>query len=306
MKTISILSAAVLVVLLAVPASAQNREHQQMAAELRMLQEQNQQLSLALQQLAEALKAVNARIDESNQATKTGFANQQLGLNNMANDVGAIRERTQDADNRFRTLSDEISALQTTINSLAVQLVQGAGLAPGGSGAVGAVTPGAPGDPTATAGTTPAPTVPPTPAPGVTAPSTIGLSPTRMLEEAKSDYYRGQYTLAITGFERLVSTFSSTAAAAEAQFWIGESYYSLKRWPDAVTAYNTLIQSAPRSTFAADAYYKRGLALEGQGQVDAARASWQEVIKQFPDSTGAQLARQNLERVNRAQPAARP
>ena len=36
----------------AVPAGAQNREHQQMSAELRMLQEQTQQLALTLAQMA--------------------------------------------------------------------------------------------------------------------------------------------------------------------------------------------------------------------------------------------------------------
>ena len=35
----------------ALPATAQNREHQQMSAEMRMLQEQTQQLALALGQI---------------------------------------------------------------------------------------------------------------------------------------------------------------------------------------------------------------------------------------------------------------
>ena len=48
---------------LAAPAAAQNREHQQQAAELRILQEQTQQLALALAQTLsadEAIKAINA------------------------------------------------------------------------------------------------------------------------------------------------------------------------------------------------------------------------------------------------------
>ena len=62
--------------LAAVPAAAQNREHQQQAAELRILQEQQQQLSLGLAQIAEALKALNARLDEVTASNRKGFADQ--------------------------------------------------------------------------------------------------------------------------------------------------------------------------------------------------------------------------------------
>src|SRR4051812_11068632 len=80
------------------PAAAQNREHQQMTAELRMLQEQTQQLSLSLAQIAEAIKALNARLDTSDQAAQKRFADQELLIKNLGNELSAIRERTQDSD----------------------------------------------------------------------------------------------------------------------------------------------------------------------------------------------------------------
>ena len=49
-------------------------------------------------------------------------------------------------------------------------------------------------------------------------PSTVGLSPSRMLDIAKSDYFSGSYPSAITGFEALLRTFPTSEAAAEAQF----------------------------------------------------------------------------------------
>ena len=51
----------------AIPAAGQNREHQQMSAELRMLQEQTQQLALTLAQIGDALKALNTRMDAADQ-----------------------------------------------------------------------------------------------------------------------------------------------------------------------------------------------------------------------------------------------
>src|SRR5690349_14739231 len=108
MKNHAIAAVAVLMlVLLATPAAAQNKEHQQMEAELRMLQEQNQQLSLALQQTMEALKAVNGRIDAAMEALRKGFADQALTTKNMAGDVNTIAERSRETDTRMRKLGAE-------------------------------------------------------------------------------------------------------------------------------------------------------------------------------------------------------
>jgi len=126
MQKIITTSAAWLVLLsaTAAPAAAQNREHQQLAAELRMLQEQNQQLSLALAQLTEALKSVNARLDTSEQFLQRRFADQEVLVKNLSSDLSAIRERTQDTDTRLRSLSDEIDALRKTFLSLPALLAQ--------------------------------------------------------------------------------------------------------------------------------------------------------------------------------------
>ena len=49
------------------------------------------------------------------------------------------------------------------------------------------------------------------------------------------------------------------------------------------------------------AYYKRGLAEQRLGQLEAARASWEAAVKNFPDSDAGRFAKQNLERLQ-AQP----
>jgi tol-pal system protein YbgF len=271
---------------LASPAAAQNREHLQMAAELRMLQEQNQQLSLALQQTMEALKSVNGRIDAAMEAMRKGFADQDLATKNMARDVNTIAERARDTDTRMRTLGDEITALQATMTAVAAAIAQGAGV-----GATPVVDPNAP----AAAAGTPAVGAGPAPVPPPVVGSTVGLSPARMLEQGKGDYYASQYSTAITSFEQLIKTFPSTEAAAEAQYWIGESYFNLNQWAEAIAAYNTVLQKYPRSRDAAQSAYKRGVAQRRMGDVAAARASFEQCIKQFPDSDAARLAQQQLD-----------
>ena len=64
------------VVLAAAPArAAANKEHQQLMAEIRMLQEQQQQLQQLLGNLSDALKGVSTKIDDQTAAiwrSKTG------------------------------------------------------------------------------------------------------------------------------------------------------------------------------------------------------------------------------------------
>jgi tol-pal system protein YbgF len=290
-RTITAAAGLLLFAWAAVPAGAQNREHQQMTAELRMLQEQTQQLALTLAQITEAIRALNARLDGSDQAAQKRFADQELLIKNLSADLSAIRERTQDSDTRLRSLSDEIEALRSSITSLPGMLAPSSALPPAG-------VPPAPGGPA--------------PSPGISAPppssgsSTLGLSPSRMLEAARGDYFSGSYASAISGFEQLVKSFPNSEAAGEAYYYLGETYSTQKKYQDAAGAYTQVIQNYPKSMWVADAYWKRGRAFEALNQGDEARASYEQLIKNFADSAPATLARQRLVLLGRQAAPAKP
>ena len=288
-KTISCALAALFVALVGpAVAAAQNREHQQMTADVRMLQEQTQQLAITLaavnQALAESLKAINARLDQASDATRKAFADQKLIIDNIGEGVRVMRERSNDTNVRIGELREELEALRQT-----VQALQQAAVAP-----PPVVDPYAPVDPNAPA---PAP-APPPPAP-VSLPSTAGLSPTRLYETARADYFAGQWTSAISGFDAFLRAFPRSEQADDAQFHIGETHFAQNQWEQAIAAYNQVIQNYPGTNAVPDAYYKRGLAQERAGQADAARASWEAVAKNFPESDAGRLAKQNLDRLGR-------
>lgn len=280
---------ALVVLTTAMPAAAQNREHQQMSAELRMLQEQTQQLALTLAQIGDALKALNGRLDAADQAAQKRFADQELIIKTLSADLSAIRERTQDTDTRLRKLADEVDALRSAVTSLP-SLISGGGQTALPPTETSALDPNAP---------------PATPSGGAT-PSQIGLSPSRMLQTARSDYFSGSYATAVTGFEALLKTFPTSEAAAEGQFMLGQTYAQQKRYSDAVNAFNDTIQKYARSTYVPEAYYQRGKAQESLGQPDAARASYEQLIKTYPDTSSAGLAKQALDRLGRQAAPPRP
>jgi len=285
----------------AVPAAAQSRAELQMAAELRMLQEQAQQLALTLGQLGEAIKALNARIDESNKAAMKGFADQDLRVKNLGTDISAIREGTQDSNTRLGQLRDEVEAMRSSLTSLPSMLSQYT------PPAAVPVDPNAP--PAATAGAPAAPGVVPAPAatqPPPPAASTLGLSPTRMYSTALADYHNGQYGIAILGFEQFLRQFPNATLSDDAHFYTGEAHAAERRFEQAIASYDQVIQNFPTGDQILLAYYKRGIAEDGLGQTDAARASFEAVIKLQPNSPEAGLAKQGLDRIANRKTPARP
>ncbi len=278
--------------LVAAPASAQNRREMQMMADIRMLQEQNQQLQVALAQLGDTLKTLNTRLDEQANANRKGFADQNLKVDQFGTDLRVVRERVDETNVRIASLSQEVEALRLSIPQYQ----------PGTPGAVDPLNPGAaPTEPTSP-GT---PAIPPNaPAPTAPAPTPLGpgMSPQRLYDTAWADYTSGQWALCISGFETYLRTFPRSELADEAQFYIGECHYSDGKHQEAAQAYNQVIASYPRGQSVAPAYYKRGLAFERLGQLDRARESFEQVMKNFPESDAARLAKQNLDRLNRGKP----
>lgn len=279
------------------PAAAQSRREMQMMADIRMLQEQTQQLqqqlAAALAQIGETLKQLSARTDDQNTATRKGFADQKLTVDQVGSDLRVVKERVDETNVRITSLSQEVEALRLAIPSYpppAPPTDPTAGLDP-------AAEPGAP-----VAGGSP--TMPPPGTPGAVvapvAPANPGISPQRLYDTAWTDYTAGQWTLCIEGFGTYLRSFPRSEAADDAQFYIGECNFADGKYADAMDAYNRVIAGYPKADKVPDAYYKRGMTFERMGQLDRARESWDTLLKTFPDAEVARLAKQNMDRLARA------
>jgi tol-pal system protein YbgF len=276
--------------LLAVPAAAQSRREMQMMADIRMLQEQTQQMQQQLQVALDAinaqLKAISTRVDDQAGATRKSFADQKLAVDQFGSDLRIVRERIDESNVRITSLSQEVEALRLAIPEMGA-------------------TPGAPGPPAEPGSTPPVSDVqaPSAPAPPPT--MSPGISPQRLFSTALSDFTAGQWTLCIEGFSTYLKGFSRTDAADDAQWYIGECYYSDGKFPEAIDSYNRVITSYPKGDRVPDAYYKLGVALNSQKQPEKAREAWETVIKQFPNHELAALARQSIIRVFPGKPPGR-
>ena len=70
------------------------------------------------------------------------------------------------------------------------------------------------------------------------------------------------------------------------------------RFQDAMAAYNAVIERYPSSNTLPDTYYKRGMAQKALGQIPQAKESLSFVIKTYPSSDAAFLAKQALDQLN--------
>ena len=282
-----------LLALPAAPALAQRRELQQMAADIRILQEQTQLLQNALTSLTEALKAVNVRIDEQTGVARKTAADAKLQADTMGSDIRVVRERVDDTNVRITALSQEVDSLRDAIASMPAPAPPPTDpLAAGG-----VADPSAPGT---TAGTPAVPAAPPatTPAPG----GPNALSPSRLYDLAWADYTAGNYDLAVEGFSSYVRSFPRSEFADNAQYYIGESYYQRGKLAEAVDAFGRVISTYAKSDVAGQAYYKQGLCYERLNQPDRARQAYDYLVKNLGETDAGRLAKQRLDALNRARP----
>ena len=287
MRSTRILLAALLLVGATAPLGAANREHEQLMADIRMLQEQNQRLQQALVSLADTLKAVTARLDEQGAATRKGFADQKLVVDSVAGDLRVLREKLDETNVRLTSLSQDVDGVRDMIPKLAAQ-----------PGPMTSTDPNAmPAQPSP--GTAPAPAGGAPLAPAPSAVNATGTTPRRLYETAYADYTAGQWSLAVQGFETYLKTYPKSDLADDAQYYIGESYSGDSRFREAAAAYERVISDYPQSDILPEAYYKVGITYERLGQPDRARTAYEYAVKAFPDTDAGRLAKQRLDGLNR-------
>jgi tol-pal system protein YbgF len=120
------------------------------------------------------------------------------------------------------------------------------------------------------------------------------LTPTASFNLAYNDYLKGNYDLAVAGFESFLRQFPTTSLAAHAQYWIGESYSNKREYRSAVDAYERVVNSYPKSDKVPIALYKAGAGYAELADLAKARSLLKRVIEEYPQSDEAARAKQKL------------
>jgi len=121
-------------------------------------------------------------------------------------------------------------------------------------------------------------------------------NPDQLFAAAYGDYSRGNYDLALSEFRQYVETYPTSEMADNAQYWVGECLYSKKQLNEAIAEFDKVSTLFPKGDKIPAARLKKAIALNDLGQTDAARAELAAIIKLYPRSNEAVLARQQLEK----------
>jgi tol-pal system protein YbgF len=107
------------------------------------------------------------------------------------------------------------------------------------------------------------------------------------------------YDKAIASFREVVTNYPRGDLASNAQFWIGESYYTKGDLESAVTSYRKVLSDWPDARKAPDAMVKLGFSLSDLKRTSEARTTLEEVVRKYPGTSAAQLAADRLKRLGR-------
>jgi tol-pal system protein YbgF len=256
---------AVLPLSLALPALAANKDMERLQMQVVGLQGQINDLQRVMEEHLKELKRLNEALAEQNAMVKRATQEQ----------------RTQDEalQSTIKDLGDRLAEVRERIQSPAPPAYAGVAPAPEGPPpAQGAPypspAPGAPGTPPSAAGPPPA--------------------PRELYSQAYADYARGNYDLAIQGFQEYIRNYPSTDFSDNAQYWIGECLYGKQKYAEAIEAWNTLLRDFPSSDKLPDARVKKGMSLERLGRRSQALTEYRYVVDRYPNTQAARIARDKL------------
>jgi tol-pal system protein YbgF len=126
-------------------------------------------------------------------------------------------------------------------------------------------------------------------------PSDSDSEPDKLFKGSYMDLTLGNYDLAVQGFKNYQVRFPNAANIPDAHYYLGDSYYQLERYLEAVAEYQVVIREHASSRFAPPAYLKAGFCYEKLGESQLSERSFRELISRYPRSEEAEQARVALQ-----------
>ncbi|WP_456465720.1 tol-pal system protein YbgF [Persephonella sp.] len=128
----------------------------------------------------------------------------------------------------------------------------------------------------------------------------IPENPEELYRYGLDAYYKGKIEVAREMFEKFIKKFKNSELYDNALFWIGQTYFAEGRYDKAVKTFDRLINECETGKILdcnkmPTAMLKKGFALLRMGETNKAKDVFREVIKNFPDTEEAEIAKKKLE-----------
>lgn len=124
--------------------------------------------------------------------------------------------------------------------------------------------------------------------------ASIDRSEQAAYDGALAQFRSGDFKGALTGFQQFLIRYPQSAYGASAQYWIGSSHFALKDYKSAITAQQVIVDRYKDSSRVPDALMSIAESQLQLGNKKGANQTFSRVIKEFPETESAQLARERL------------
>jgi tol-pal system protein YbgF len=226
----------------------------------------NATLKTLVQQSLDSISQLNNQMGSLQKTVQDVQANSGSRIDTLATQAQGLSDNLQDVQARVGKLSQQLTDVQSLLQSIDGKISGGA--APGASGGgMGANAPN------------------PTAAP---------ISADTLYQNALRDYTSGKYRLARQEFSDYLKNFPTSDLAGNSQFYLGEVDYAQGNYQDAVTEYDKVLYEFPKGNKVAAALLKKGMAEVKLGQKASGTRDLREVARRFPGSDEARQASARL------------
>lgn len=217
-----------------------------------------------IEQSLDSVSKLNQSMGSLQKSVMDIQANSGARLDTMSTQVQGLSDNLQELLARMGKINQQITDTQTAIQSIDAKLAAAA--------------------------------APPAAAAAPPAPPSSDL----LYSNALRDLNGKKYDLATQEFQDYLKYYSDTDLASNAQFYLGEIAYAQAQYPQALDAYNKVIDNYPKSFKLASARLKKGLTLVETGEKTMGIRELRSVVRLFPGSEEDKRARAKLKELGAA------
>jgi tol-pal system protein YbgF len=268
------------------------------------------QLQQQVTQLLQGQQDLRSSIDANNASMKTLVQQSLDSVNHLASQMGVLQktvqevqastgsridtmtqqtqglsDNLQDVQARVGKLSQQLTDVQNTLQSIDAKISTGATNPAGGSAPPTGATPG-PGAADGGSGGSPAGGQPGSAMPPISA-DTLYLNALRDFTTGKQDLSRQEFT-------DYIKNFPKNDLAGNAQFYLGEIDYAQGQYAAAIGQYDNVLTNYPNSFKLAASLFKKAMAELESGKKAAGTRDLRDVVRRFPGSDESRRATAKL------------
>ena len=137
----------------------------------------------------------------------------------------------------------------------------------------------------------------PSPVAGTPPPQVATAAPgedARVYEAAQNQRRIGNYQAAVVAFQGFLAQYPKSPLAPRAQYWIGDSFFNLRDFKNAIANQQKLIAAYPDSATVPDALLNIASSQLELGDIPSARRTMDTLVARYPASEAAEKARRRL------------